>query len=97
MRGDEPSSINLATGFASPFANFGELLASFKATGNTNYTAVVFNESGVPATYALNAGGAPVDNYGQTNEAVAVAAEQAALAAATAGSPSPTPALNHRV
>ena len=93
VRGDAPSDINLATGFASPFANFGELLASFKATGATDYTAVIFNESGVPATYALNAGGALlVDNYGQTNEAVGAAAELAALAAADALAPTPTPA-----
>lgn len=93
VRGETPSSINLATGFASPFANFGELLASFKATGLTDYTAVIFNESGVPATYALNANGALlVDNYGQTNEAVGAAAEEAALAAAAAAAaPSPTP------
>ena len=92
VAGDAPADINLATGFASPFANFGELLASFKATGATAYTAVIFNESGVPATYALNAGGALlVDNYGQTNEAVGAAAEQAALAAAALPSPTPTP------
>ncbi len=91
VRGDEPSSINLATGFASPFANFGELLASFKATGSENYTAVVFNESGVPATYALSAAGALLkDDYGQTNEAIGAAAENAALAAAAA--PTATPA-----
>jgi hypothetical protein len=94
VAGDAPADINLATGFASPFANFGELLASFKAVGNTDYTAVIFNESGVPATYALNAGGALlVDNYGQTNEAVAAAAENAALAAAEAAAePTATPA-----
>jgi hypothetical protein len=92
VRGDAPADINLATGFASPFANFGELLASFKATGDTDYTAVIFNESGVPATYALNANGALlVDNYGQTNEAVGAAAEQAALAAASAPTPTPEP------
>lgn len=92
VRGETPSSINLATGFASPFANFGELLASFKATGSNDYTAVIFNESGVPATYALNADGALlVDNYGQTNEAVGAAAEEAALAAAAAPSPTLTP------
>ena len=93
VMGRLPSEVNLATGFQAPFGALGDLLASFDASGDGEYTAVVFNESGIPATYALGADGALlVDRYGQTNEAAGALAEQEALAAQPAPTATPTPA-----
>lgn len=95
VRGDNPADLNLATGFPSPFEPaLGQLEASFKSSGDSEYTAVLYNISGIPASYALNADGALlIDRYSQTNEALAAAAEAAALASASAqATPTPTPA-----
>ena len=94
VRGDDPGDINLATGFPSPFdPALGQLEASFTSSGDNEYTAVLYNISGVVANYALGAEGALlVDRYAQTNEALAAAAEAAALASASAAAtPTPTP------
>jgi hypothetical protein len=96
VRGDDPGDINLATGFPSPFdPTLGQLEASFTSSGDNEYTAVLYNISGVIANYALGAEGALlVDRYAQTNEALAAAAEAAALASASAAAtvtPTPTP------
>ena len=92
LAGATPGEVELATGFPSPFGQLGELQASFQASGANEYTAVLFNKSGVPGSYALNAEGALlVDRYGQTNESVAAAAEEAAIAQAALPTPTPEP------
>lgn len=94
IHGDNPGEINVATGFPSPFANLGDLLAAFRASGGNEYTAVMYNTSGVPASYAINADGALlVDRYGQTNEATAALAEVAALSVTPTPTPTPAPAV----
>ena len=82
IAGGRPQDLNLATGFPVPFSPFpNQLQASFNASGSKPYTVVVYNESDVPATYALGVnGGVVIDQYGQTNEAKVAAAEAAALA-----------------
>jgi hypothetical protein len=82
IQGEQPRDLNLATGSPAPFsAAKNELQAAFRATGLGAYTAVMFNDSTIPATYVLTVeGGLLVDRYGQTNEAKAAAAEAAALA-----------------
>lgn len=92
LAGATPGEVQLATGFPSPFGQLGELHAAFQAAGSNEYTAVLYNRSGIPGSYALNADGALlVDRYGQTNESVAAAAEQAALAAAVLPTVTPAP------
>lgn len=92
VQGLPPADINLATGVPAPFAGLGELMARFQASGDSEYTAVVFNEAGIPGTYALSAEGALlIDRYGQTNEAAATIAEQQALASQPAATPVPAP------
>lgn len=92
VRGAKPGDVNLATGFPSPFGVLGELIAAFTASGDGEYTAVMYNQSGEPANYAISADGALlVDRYSQTNEAVAAAAEEAALAATPTPTPEPLP------
>jgi hypothetical protein len=89
IQGIDPEELNLATGFPSPFdPTPGRLVADFKSSGDSEYTAVMYNVSGIPAQYALSAqGGLLIDRYGQTNESLAAAAESVALAAV----PTPTP------
>jgi hypothetical protein len=92
VRGAKPGDVNLATGFPSPFGALGELVAAFTASGDGEYTAVMYNETGESANYAVSADGALlVDRYGQTNESVAAAAEEAALAATPTPTPEPLP------
>jgi len=92
VRGAKPGDVNLATGFPAPFGVLGELVAAFTASGDGEYTAVMYNETGEAANYAVSADGALlVDRYGQTNESVAAAAEEAALAATPTPTPAPEP------
>ncbi len=95
IRGDNPADLNLATGFQAPFSPFpNELQAQFQATGLGPYTTVVFNNSKVPATYSLDIqGGLLVDQYGQTNESKAAAAELQALGSTAPAAPTEAPAV----
>jgi len=81
IRGDKPRDVNLATGFPAPFSPFpNELQASFNASGRNPYTAVVYNQTAIPADYEMVVdGGTLVDRYGQTFQAkgdLAPAAEE---------------------
>jgi hypothetical protein len=71
IRGDKAGDVNLATGFPAPFSPFpNELQASFNASGRNPYTAVIFNQTRIPATYEMTVdGGQLVDRYGQTLQA----------------------------
>ena len=97
VAGDDPRTLNIATGFPSPIGEDDTtLLAAFKASGEKDYTVVVFNESDVTSTYALEANGALLaDSYGQTNESKVAALEQAALRGELP-KPTPTPAPTAR-
>ncbi len=56
--------------------------ATLRIGGQTPYTLIVFNDSATPAAYTLHVEGALLaDTFGQTNEAKAAVAEEAALAA----------------
>jgi hypothetical protein len=79
VQGESPKDLNLATGFPTNGGPINVLNANFRAAGSGPYSVVVFNDSATPATYVLEVTGALlVDGYGQTNEAVAAAAEIAA-------------------
>jgi len=82
INGEKADDLNLATGFPVPFSpNHNELQANFTTSGHGPYTVVVYNNAPIPASYALSIeGGLLIDQYGQTNEAKAAAAEIAALA-----------------
>jgi len=71
IRGDKPANVNLATGFPAPFSPFpNDLQANFNASGKEPYTVVVYNQTEIPANYAMAIeGGTLYDRYGQTNEA----------------------------
>ena len=81
ISGDDPRMLNLATGFPSPVGEErNTLLAAFNASGDNDYTVVVFNTSGIESTYVIEANGALLeDGIGQTNESKAAALEKAAL------------------
>jgi hypothetical protein len=97
VAGDDPRKLNIATGFPSPVGEDDTtLLAAFKASGDRDYTVVVFNDSGVTSTYVLEANGALLEDfYGQTNESKVAALEQAALRGELPA-PTPTPAPTAR-
>lgn len=97
VAGDDPRTLNIATGFPSPVGEDDTtLLAAFKSSGEKDYTVVVFNDSDVTSTYALEANGALLeDDYGQTNESKVAALEQAALRGELPV-PTPTPAPTAR-
>ncbi len=90
VAGDDPRSLELATGFPSPIGESGTtLLAAFKPSGDKGYTVVVYNDSDVTSTYVLEANGALLEDfYGQTNESKVAALEAAALRGEL---PTPTP------
>jgi hypothetical protein len=84
IQGIDPEEVNVATGFPPPFDNTpGRLEATYTASGNSEYTAVLYNVANIPSRYVLGVtGGLLIDRYGQTNESIAAAAESAALASA---------------
>lgn len=81
IRGDKAGDVNLATGFPIPFNPFpNELQAAFKASGRAPYTAVIYNNTSIPAQYEFSVdGGTLVDRYGQTTEAKASIAAQTTM------------------
>lgn len=86
IQGIDPEEVNVATGFPPPFDNTpGRLEATYTASGNSEYTAVLYNVANIPSRYVLGVtGGLLIDRYGQTNESIAAAAESAALAGSPA-------------
>ncbi len=89
QHGDDPEVVNIATGYSLPFLATNELSADFNASGYGPYLAVLYNESTMPSTYALEIdGGVLEEQFGQTQESQAAAAEYAAL-----GEPLPRLAL----
>jgi hypothetical protein len=94
ISGDDPRVLNLATGFPSPIGeDRNTLLAAFNASGDNDYTVVVFNTSGIESTYVIEANGALLeDGIGQTNESKVAALEKAALEGVLPElQPTPTP------
>lgn len=92
ISGVRPDDINLGTGFPIPYQpSPNKLQANFNASGKNPYTVMLFNNGEIPITYtfAVN-GGMLIDQYGQTNEAKAAAANPQPTVAAT---PTPAPVM----
>jgi len=81
VKGEPATMLKLATGVPIPYESGRHLYARFQTGGRGPYTVVIFNESEGETEYSVSAEGALlVDQYGQTNEAMAAVAEVAALA-----------------
>ena len=67
LGGSSLSSVALAAGSSTVDTADNERAASFKSSGFTDYTVIVYNTSNVPGTYTLvSEGGMLTDDSGQT-------------------------------